>query len=49
MHKEIGVLRRDMQKDLAALCNEINARIDYSQLATIVIFSAAMGVFRMFG
>jgi hypothetical protein len=41
--------RAAIKKDLAALCNEINARIDYSQLATIVILSAAMGVFRMFG
>ena len=60
MHREIGLLREETKKefatlrteigkDLAALRSEINARIAYSQLATIVILSAVMGAFRIFG
>ena len=47
--KEFATLRTEIGKDLAALRSEINARIAYSQLATIVILSAVMGAFRIFG
>ena len=47
--KEFAMLRTEIGKDLAALRSEINARIAYSQLATIVILSAVMGAFRIFG
>ena len=46
--KEFATLRTEIGKDLAALRSEINARIAYSQLATIVILSAVMGAFRIF-
>jgi len=47
--REFATLRTEIRKDLAALRSEINARIAYSQLATIVILSAVMGAFRLFG
>ncbi|MGB2001334.1 MAG: hypothetical protein ACPHVY_11060, partial [Candidatus Puniceispirillaceae bacterium] len=49
MDREFATLRTEIRKDLAALRSEINARIAYSQLATIVILSAVMGAFRLFG
>jgi hypothetical protein len=49
MDREFTTLRTEIHKDLAALRSEINARIAYSQLATIVILSAVMGAFRLFG